>query len=220
MLRKLKSAVIGLLFIGVMMAVIDFQIGSIIDIKIFLSMVMGVALLTLTSYKDKNSDVDRLVAYHCALTSVFASTLIYLERLSSQSVGLVTLPISPLLYGILIYIGFLVTSGNRETKNDSSDDFDGLDGDHHLQKDIGQASAIKSKISPTYSVKLYNLGLSDREVSIANEMLKRKTNKEIASEFFIAESTVKKHVQNILRKADVSNRQEFCRVIEADKEDQ
>lgn len=217
--RKLKSAAIGLVFVLILLAVVDFQIGSIIDIKIFLSMLLGVALLTKASYKGETTDVDRLVAYHCALTSVFASTLIYLERLSSEAGGLITLPIKPLLYGILIYIGFVVTRINSKDYQNLDDNVEGLDKDDSTADSHDIKVTSKPSKDKSYNQQLYKMGLSDREVSIAIEILKRKTNKEIASEFFIAESTVKKHVQNILRKADVANRQEFCRVVEADKND-
>lgn len=51
--------------------------------------------------------------------------------------------------------------------------------------------------------------LTNREIAIADELLKGLCNKEIANKLFIAESTVKKHVQNIFKKVEVNNRIEF-----------
>jgi len=54
-----------------------------------------------------------------------------------------------------------------------------------------------------------NYELTNREIAISDELLKGLSNKEIANKLFIAESTVKKHVQNIFKKVDVTNRKEF-----------
>lgn len=195
---KLKSIAVGTVFIIILLAVVDFRIASIIDIKVFSSMLLGVILLTKASYKDKNADVERLVVYHAVITSIFASTLMYLDMLSTGTERSITLPIQPILYGILIYIGFLVI--RVKVRSD-------------IQEDTSTETSTPEN-QPVKKSTLYSLGLSDREISIALEILKKKTNKEIASDFFIAESTVKKHVQNIFRKAEVSTRQELCILIE------
>lgn len=53
------------------------------------------------------------------------------------------------------------------------------------------------------------LELTPREHAVAMELLKGKSNKEIASSLYIAESTVKKHNQHIYQKAGVNNRKAF-----------
>ena len=50
--------------------------------------------------------------------------------------------------------------------------------------------------------------LTKREQDVLREMSKGLNNKEIADNLFITESTVKKHVSNILSKLDFRNRQE------------
>lgn len=49
--------------------------------------------------------------------------------------------------------------------------------------------------------------LTPRETEIIGELLKGKTNREIAETLFISEMTVKKHMANIFAKVGVSNRQ-------------
>ncbi|MCK8058420.1 MULTISPECIES: response regulator transcription factor [unclassified Fusibacter] len=72
-----------------------------------------------------------------------------------------------------------------------------------------QTRTGNSPVSDLEDILSSDYGLSEREMSIAIEMLKGKSNKAIAKKYFIAESTVKKHVQHILKKADAKNRMEF-----------
>ena len=51
--------------------------------------------------------------------------------------------------------------------------------------------------------------LTDRESIVLMHITDKMTNKEIASELFVQESTVKYHVKNILKKTGCSNRQEL-----------
>ncbi len=70
-----------------------------------------------------------------------------------------------------------------------------------------QKSLIKTQ-------KDHNLGtLTTQEQKIVNEILKDKTNKEIASELFISLSTVKTHINNLYKKLNVSSREEIKRLF-------
>lgn len=51
--------------------------------------------------------------------------------------------------------------------------------------------------------------LTEQEQNIVNEILKNKTNKEIASKLFISLSTVKTHINNLYKKLNVSSRDEI-----------
>jgi len=53
------------------------------------------------------------------------------------------------------------------------------------------------------------LNLTNREIEIAKLIIKGKTYREIATELFISEKTVTKHIQNMFEKADVSNKVGF-----------
>ena len=50
------------------------------------------------------------------------------------------------------------------------------------------------------------LGISDREREVLNELVKGLSNKEIAQKLFISESTTKTHVSNLFSKLEVKNR--------------
>jgi len=56
--------------------------------------------------------------------------------------------------------------------------------------------------------------LSGREREVAQLLVKRLTNAEIAAELFLSEKTVESHLRNIFRKLDVSSRVEVARLVE------
>ncbi|MCH1971213.1 helix-turn-helix transcriptional regulator [Muricomes sp. OA1] len=63
-------------------------------------------------------------------------------------------------------------------------------------------------------------GLTDREISIIDFLMKRKSNLEIAESLFISEKTVKTHVSNIIRKMNVKNRIDvmlICQELDAEE---
>lgn len=52
----------------------------------------------------------------------------------------------------------------------------------------------------------FNNKLSKREIEVLREMVKGKTNKEIASTLFVSEKTIKTHVSHIFNKLEVTDR--------------
>lgn len=52
--------------------------------------------------------------------------------------------------------------------------------------------------------------LTKREISVLKEVIKGKTNKTIAKELFLSQSTVKAHISSIIRKFEVTNRVEIA----------
>ena len=52
----------------------------------------------------------------------------------------------------------------------------------------------------------YTNKLSKREIEVLREMVKGKTNKEIAETLFVSEKTIKTHVSHIFSKLQVSDR--------------
>lgn len=57
--------------------------------------------------------------------------------------------------------------------------------------------------------------LTGREREVAQLLVKRLTNAEIAAELFLSEKTVESHLRNIFRKLEVSSRVEVARLVEA-----
>lgn len=59
----------------------------------------------------------------------------------------------------------------------------------------------------------HGASLSERETQVMRLMADGKTNREIAEELFLSESTVKKHVNSIFRKVGVTGRGQLMRVL-------
>jgi DNA-binding NarL/FixJ family response regulator len=57
--------------------------------------------------------------------------------------------------------------------------------------------------------------LTGRELEVAQLVVDRRTNPEIASELFLSVKTVETHMRNIFRKLDVGSRVEVARVVES-----
>jgi|GEM_PF-6877476 len=57
------------------------------------------------------------------------------------------------------------------------------------------------------------LGLAQRETEVSRLLVRGKTSKEIASNLFISDKTVTKHIQNIFVKASVSNKVNFINKV-------
>lgn len=68
------------------------------------------------------------------------------------------------------------------------------------------------------AAKIFNRGLTRREIEMAMSVLDGRTYKEIGEEYFIAEKTVSKHASNIFKKTGVKNRTEFSKRFGAKKE--
>ena len=61
--------------------------------------------------------------------------------------------------------------------------------------------------------------LTGRELEIAELIVDRKTNTEIARELFLSKKTVETHIRNMFRKLDASSRVDIARAMEAAGED-
>jgi DNA-binding NarL/FixJ family response regulator len=69
-------------------------------------------------------------------------------------------------------------------------------------------SAFRDEAKPAVPLHVATAGLSARELEVLNLLARSMSNREIASELFISENTVKNHVSNVLSKLEARTRVE------------
>ena len=69
-------------------------------------------------------------------------------------------------------------------------------------------SAFRDEAKPAMPAHVATAGLSARELEVLNLLARSMSNREIASELFISENTVKNHVSNVLSKLEARTRVE------------
>jgi DNA-binding CsgD family transcriptional regulator len=76
---------------------------------------------------------------------------------------------------------------------------------------LGRGCLEKDRVLKLNNIsdKLQSFKLSKRELEIISELQKGKSNKQIATDLFIEEGTVKKHLKSIFRKTNVQSRLEL-----------
>jgi DNA-binding CsgD family transcriptional regulator len=130
----------------------------------------------MSSYRKPNISKVRLFGVQSLLTSLLASTLLFLKAMTT---GVVTIELfRPIIYGLLYFILFKIV---HDMKSNQEEDVD----------------------------KFCEYQLTKREMMLAELVIAGKSNRQIAGTLFIAESTVKKHIQNIYRKTQTTDRQSF-----------
>ena len=78
----------------------------------------------------------------------------------------------------------------------------------------------KNVIDAMHEKPHFNNKLSKREMEVLKEMVKGKTNKDIAKSLFVSEKTVKTHVSHIFNKLQVSDRTQACLLYTSDAADE
>ena len=162
--------------------------------KNFIIVLIGVFILTLGGYK---KDMDRkalfqLISWNAMMTGFLSTFIILILKISEiKDIGnfmLQVLQLSlPLLYGFLISLIFKV-------KN---------------PLDLDVINDVSIPTQDEIQTFLKEKELTRREIEIVYLMKNGLTNKEIAEDLFIAESTVKKHISHIFEKIQVGSREEL-----------
>lgn len=105
-------------------------------------------------------------------------------------------------------------------KNDKSGDFDEEDMfilrmlRPHLEKRLAddEETTVNNRKNVSYLLKS-TYRMTSREVEIIRHVFHGKSNKEVAQELFITENTVKKHLNHIYEKVNVSNRSQLIQFL-------
>jgi DNA-binding NarL/FixJ family response regulator/tetratricopeptide (TPR) repeat protein len=99
----------------------------------------------------------------------------------------------------------------------AAEEFDECKAPRHrdrVEKELGQLGHRPSRRSRAAGEVGGLESLTGREREVAQLLVKRLTNAEIAADLFLSEKTVESHLRNIFRKLDVGSRVEVARLIE------
>lgn len=202
----------GLLsYLAIITLLFDFDLLRLIRPRPFLSILLGMLILT-ASQHIKGASKEELAAglrWNLIFASFLTTLMSLLSFTSSGSAPdaagrQLTEALLPMLYGSILYILLSLVfndSGEREMRGHSS---------------VDQGSTIVMIPEQVFR----ELGLTSRECHVGMKLMEDTTNKEIAAQLYISESTVKKHIQNIYQKVGASDRNSFreiCRAVAAKK---
>ena len=218
-----------LIYIFIMSYLLDFELLPLFDLKQVFLVLIGMLILFLPGYKRG----EGMSAYagqlaRCAIFASYIQTFIMLFIVLSKSISLEELPkeaalsCRPLLYGICLWV---ILSNEKKENSEMTETVDWAETTKsaYLEKSKYSSESDKAErkdVSPLTASETYeafhDLGLTKRESELATLICKGLTNAEIASELFISETTVKKHISNIFEKLGINRREQLLQFIRND----
>jgi len=192
--HSVVKAICMIAYIAFLLFLIDFKIHLILDFKALLQLFTGTALLFLCGFKKRMNryDIMRQVKTSLLISGFLISFLLLVQYLSQetykshdQHITLIT-NFLPLCYSLIVYLCIDI---------------------------FFSPSPKEEQMKKKKSIAFLEWGLTAREAEIAADIIEGLLNKEIADKYCISESTVKKHIQNIYRKLNVTNRTGFIEMV-------
>ena len=181
-----------LLLIGFLLLIswtTDFKFLTFEDVRLIIVIFLATSILILIGNEDFLYKLEQRFRFNLFLTGIVITLFLELNYLLDTSKDMtqsVLLGLRPLLFCLVLYIPIINIIRNMTERE--------------IQK-------TKSKINRLDL-------LTNRETEVYKEILKGITNQEISENLYIAETTVKKHVQNILKKLQVENKSQIISEIE------
>ena len=229
-----------LIYILIMSYLLDFELLPLFDLKQIFLVLIGMLILFLPGYhrgESMHTYTGQLA--RCAIFASYIQTFIMLFIVLSKSITLEELPkeaalsCRPLLYGICLWV-ILSKEEHSSSENkdvtgteETSDLAEATKSDKQVRI-IKSETAEKSKsykavreddssltVSEVYET-FRELGLTNRETELALQICKGLSNAEIATELYISETTVKKHISNIFEKLGINRREQLLQFIRDD----
>lgn len=194
LVKKLISIVVYLILILYFAGV---SIWNILDFKLMLLTIAGTIILSLSGLTKQISkeEIKGLISWS-ALTTGYLTAFVFVLKSLNQATEIselfqnIAMDFRTLLYGFVIHIIF------------SKENTDVINGNNSIE--------LKKELSQEDIYYMFReKGLTQKEAEIARMIVRGLSNKEIADELCIVESTVKKHVSHIFEKMDIKSREEL-----------
>lgn len=191
-----------MLYILMLSLLLDFNWAKMLRPIPLMAVLLGMSILTLSQYK-RGIKIDSflyIARWNAFFSGLITSLLSLLTVITSErgllNVMLMAEKLIPLIYGSIFYlildlILMYIDNSKVHTTEIKED----------VLLNLHRANEV-----------LMNNGFSVRECHVASKLLEGATNKEIAKQLFISEATVKKHIQNMFKKCDATDRQNFIEI--------
>lgn len=204
-MKKQSTKAVGLLcYLTIISLLFDFNWLLLIKPRPFISVVLGMVILTASQYKKEYTKEDIAASLRWNLLFAgFLTTLISILSFASSG-GLADLPgwrltesLLPMLYGSIIYLILSMVFNDSLEKVKPEETSKSIE----KMRDL-TITFIAEQVFREFE-------LTNRECHVALKLLENISNKEIAAQLYISETTVKKHIQNIYQKLGATDRNSF-----------
>lgn len=192
--RRMIKWISILCFLLLLIYLMNFEFERLFQPKILFVVLLGTVLLGVT-HKITLPKTPWITCLR--INGLYAgglTTLVYLLAYATTPTIGIEETLIPLLYGGLLYLilGYVQIKENAPSEPASpiEDPFE-----------VGVVTSI-----------LTDKGFSPREIHVAIKIMQQLPNKDIASDLFISEATVKKHIQNMFKKCDAQDRVHFTQI--------
>lgn len=212
-MRLIKKCIAILLYLALMAVFLRFDVTKLFDLKQIGLVVIGTVILYLPHIGDDVKHLDgELVGQNALTGSMIACFVLLFITLSKPTeegavFSEIALACRPLFYGFCIWVIFGEVHGGTQKEGETGE---GERKDETGGGDNGKAERRGKELTlEDCRVRLRELGLTKRETEVSLLVVKGMTNAEIASELYISETTVKKHLSNVFAKLQIGSREEI-----------
>lgn len=215
MKRKWQIFLSIVLYIIILAYALGFDIWKLVDIRLVLLVLLGTVMLSLPFYEKglgwseftyifgRKAVEAGIIQTFLLLFSCFQNIIEYEALLSD-----IAMCFRPLLYGFILLL--LLTERGRQNIAEQQIVLEKESNEKHDNDTVKNTNIHEQKDELSSTQKSFeNYGLTKREREIVCLIQAGKSNGDIASELFISETTVKKHVSNIFEKTGVKKREEL-----------
>lgn len=185
--------------------VTGFELAGIFDAKSFLAVVMGMVLLTFPQglHKREKEELFSVLAWNAMVSGYIVTIFFLFARMNeiqktNELISQIALNCRAILYGTVFYTIFRQDDEKKELP------------DHNKVKEYRDKNGLQKEVSAEQVYFHFrSLGLTQREAEVARLVYNDLTNHEIASELYISETTVKKHMSHIFEKLKIEKREQI-----------
>jgi len=202
---KVNGKLIGVLVYLICLSLIfRFEWVKLLNFKALMAVFTGVVILTLSQFSKSNTRQKTLqnARWNAFFAGLITSLLSFLSVISNPNqtfdgyLSKAVEALIPLIYGSILYLML---------------DFS-VSAHKHVSTEITEETEQRFAVKNIHEV-LKSKGFSPREIHVALKIIEELSNKEIASQLYISEPTVKKHIQNMFKKCGAKDRHDFIELV-------